>query len=446
MRNILTRCVLPLAAVSLAILSCPAPSNAQKAGSATPEQLPSDFLKTKPIMSGSNTAGKLRRNATGTATPNGLAAAAVPAIDTLTYWTGAFTAPGYDSSGNPQSVWPYEMVGTAPETGSTTVINAPIIPVTVRLLDADGSVAVRSGVRLVLSVSSNIVNAVVQSPEFQSAKYTSGSGQLNDQMMRAQFNDRLSSDDDSSWHTLLSPRVKRGRVMSIPYGNWAYALNADGSCCAFALVEASVFSNLLFPPTYPVDNSTVIGAAELAGDMTTHDLTTLLFNNVYLYNTTVANCCVLGFHNADVEPGIASNGNRTRLYVMDYASWMSNGLFSFGFQDITAFSHELAETFNDPFADNATPWWLSVDPVFGSGQCQNILETGDVVEVLNSLDPVFSISMNGRTYHPQNEAMFPWFAFESPSSAHLGAYSFPDETTLTTLSPGPLLPGCQPVP
>jgi len=82
-----------------------------------------------------------------------------------------------------------------------------------------------------------------------------------------------------------------------------------------------------------------------------------------------------------------------------------------------------------------------VDAFTGGGLCQNNLETGDVVEVLTTL-PTYSIAMNGMTYHPQNEALFSWFAFESPSHAHLGAYSFPDETTLTTLSQSNLLPGC----
>lgn len=147
----------------------------------------------------------------------------------------------------------------------------------------------------------------------------------------------------------------------------------------------------------------------------------------------------------DFEPGDAHNGNREKRFVMDYSSWISNGLFSFGFEDITALSHEIAETFNDPFIDNATPWWLSVDPTLGFSLCQDNLETGDVVEVLTG-NPVFPVSINNRTYHPQNEALFSWFAFQSPSHAHLGAYSFPDETTLTLLSPGPLLPGCTPAP
>jgi hypothetical protein len=80
----------------------------------------------------------------------------------------------------------------------------------------------------------------------------------------------------------------------------------------------------------------------------------------------------------------------------------------------------MSETFGDPFVDNATPWWLSIDPFFGNGLCQNNLETGDVIEVLSS-NPVHAIPMHGRTYHPQNEALLPWFAFESPSTARAGA-------------------------
>lgn len=93
--------------------------------------------------------------------------------------------------------------------------------------------------------------------------------------------------------------------------------------------------------------------------------------------------------------------------------------------------------------NNATPWWENVNPFAGFGICQNNLETGDVVEILTCL-PVYQIFMNGMVYHPQVEAAFSWFAFQSPSTAGNGSYSFPDPTTLTALSPTPLLPGCVP--
>jgi hypothetical protein len=426
--------------ISLAILLVVGLTNATFAQtSIESRKLPATLLrKMKPRTARSG-------EAFGTTKNNGISSAAATSglagVDSVVNWSDQFTAPGFDFDDNPQSVWPYTMVGNPPESGSQTSINSPVVPVTVDLLGPAGSVAftVRPG--------NNVVNGVLGSPVFQPFIYTSGVGQFNDQMMRAEFWDRIHHHgSDNGWHTNLVPRLRNGRRMRIPFltpaGDRAWFVFVDSSDnpVLFA-IDLTVFGNLLFPATAPVDNSTPIGAAELAGDITTHDISTFLFNNVALFDGDINTCCVLGFHTYDFEPGDKKNGNRERRYVLNFASWLSPGLFFFGFEDITAWSHELAETFNDPFVDNQTPWWLSVDPFAGFSLCQDNLETGDVVEVLTSL-PTYSIAMNGLTYHPQNEALFPWFAFESPSPAHLGAYSFPDETTLTELSPANLHPGC----
>jgi len=78
-------------------------------------------------------------------------------------------------------------------------------------------------------------------------------------------------------------------------------------------------------------------------------------------------------------------------------------LFGSAFVDVTAHSHEIAETYNDPFVasdgiHNITPWWLAPN-----GVRQNNLETGDVIEGLPSA--TFPITLGGFTYHPQNEAL-----------------------------------------
>jgi hypothetical protein len=112
---------------------------------------------------------------------------------------------------------------------------------------------------------------------------------------------------------------------------------------------------------------------------------------------------------------------------MNYSSWVTPGLFGPGFADITPLSHEMSETFNDPFVNNATPWWLAPN-----GNCQNNLETGDVIEGLPNA--TVTISLNGATYHPQNEALLQWFAGITPSSAIHHAYSYPDTTVLTAAS------------
>jgi hypothetical protein len=114
---------------------------------------------------------------------------------------------------------------------------------------------------------------------------------------------------------------------------------------------------------------------------------------------------------------------------MNFSSWMSPGIFRFGAGDITALSHEMSELFNDPFVDafgdNFTPWWKAPN-----GLCQDNRETGDVIE--NLPDQVFPITMHGFTYHPQNEALLPYFEFQQPpSNAIDGAYSYPDTSVLS---------------
>jgi hypothetical protein len=84
---------------------------------------------------------------------------------------------------------------------------------------------------------------------------------------------------------------------------------------------------------------------------------------------------------------------------------------------------------NDPFVNNATPSWLFPG---SATHCQSNLETGDPVEVFANAG--FPVTIDGFTYHPQTEALLQWFSRKGPSDAIDGAYSFPDETILTTPS------------
>lgn len=412
-------------------------------------RVPLDFLRGATPLRVDTEAG---RHKAGLARASG----GVPNVDSVVNFTSQFTAPGFDSADQPQSVWPFSMVGRAPQANQVTRIKSPIVPITVELLDADGHVGLSpNGSPLRMVVGQDTVDATVRSPVYGSFPYNSGTGQFTDQMMRTMFWDKFphhadhaehgDHDDDHDelhgYHVVLQPQVKATRTIQLAFGTYRYAPRADGSCCAFILADINEFGGKVFPAT-PDDTSTVLGSVENSGDATTKDITTLLFKDFFLYQGDPANCCILGFHSYDLEPGTPANGNREKRYVMNYSSYISPNLFSFGFQDITAFSHEMAELFADPFVDNATPWWLSQDPVLGSSLCQNNLETGDVTEVLNQ--PVHPIPMNGRTYHPSNEALLSWFAFQSPSTARAGAYSFPDETVLPGLSPGPLHAGCVP--
>ena len=381
-------------------------------------------------------------------------------FDSIPYFEGSFETAGYGPTGAPQNKWYYSMAGQSPNEGETTRFRSPVIPVSIELLAADGTQGYYNGQPLYYDAT-QYVSAFVKSPVYRNSRYSSSQDptQITDAIMRAEFLGRNGSDngngnqggwrnwqgggnqqqgggqqqgDSGNWHTLLSPAVRDNYVMKIPYGYYYFAPNTDGSCCSFILVDYNTFGNLLIPPTTP-DSTTAVGNAEITGEITTKDISTFLFPNTYLYFGTPGNCCVLGFHTYDNEAGTPQNGNLPRRYVLNYSSWISPGIFAGGIQDVTALSHEMAETFNDPFVasdgiHNITPWWLSPN-----GNCQDNLEVGDVIEGLPN--DTYPVTIDGFAYHPQNEALLSWFEFQSPSQAIDQAYSYPDESTLTALSP-----------
>ena len=354
-------------------------------------------------------------------------------IDSMQTWNDQYFTDGFDANNNPVSRWFTSTVGNPPNTHGTTMINSPIVPVIMDLRNFDGSPRFVNGHPLISSAEP-FVQPVLNSPVFSNNTYSSSSTptQFTDAVQRAEYFSTAKAD----WHTILAPSVKTTRTMVLIRGTYQFALNPDGTCCAFILVDANTFVNALFPAV-ATDTTTPIGAAENAGDITTKDLSNFLFPNVFLFDS--GGCCILGFHSYDFEPPTDKH-NIEQRYVVAYSSWISPGLFGSAFTDVTATSHEIAETYNDPFVasdgiHNVTPWWLSPN-----GNCQNDLETGDVIEGLGNA--TFPITMNGFTYHPQNEALLQYFTRQAPSSAIDGAYSYPNESVLS----GPSAPqhaGCQ---
>jgi hypothetical protein len=137
-------------------------------------KVPRDFLKrVNPKASSSKekfaAIGWSKKKTLGLNTAAGVG---IPGVDSLLNWSDQFTAPGFDFNGNPQSVWPYTMVGLPPASGRSVTINAPIVPVTLDLLAADGSVAIYHGHLLSFQANRKIVNNVVRSPIYQPFIYT----------------------------------------------------------------------------------------------------------------------------------------------------------------------------------------------------------------------------------------------------------------------------------
>src|SRR5579884_1709379 len=319
----------------LLALLCSIPAfaqNAQQQSSQNKDVLPDSFLTTKHVRYGHVKAGgpfatnkhfsSVSKAAASSlsSTTNASTSSFPPGVDTLVNFVGNFSEPGINYNGKPNSNWHYSIVGNPPSQSRTTVINAPVVPVNISMLNADGTpryvitdttncphctpAELGKRVRLFYSITP-FVKKFLASPVFANADYSSSPvpTQFVDAVQKAEFGNF----GRPGWHPLLQPSLKKTRTMALIEGTYFYSLNDDGSCCRFVLVSDPVFGGELFPPSTP-DNSTIIGSAEVAGDMTTQDITTFFFPNVYLYDNNNPNdCCVLGYHTFDVEAGDASN-------------------------------------------------------------------------------------------------------------------------------------------
>ena len=422
-----------------------------------PDQITAEFTKNSNLQFTSLNRAAAGLNGTQQATLPG-----IPGIDSVPNFSGAYSTPGFLPNGQPNSNWLFNTLGNAPAAGGTTTLDAPIVPVSLDFRNADGSprfvrtvngkaitcgTPTEPGCKRLFFDPAPFIEPVLQSPVFSNSNYTSSPAptQFADAVARAEYQGA-----PDSWHTLLAPSVKTTQTMVINqdptcgigrgkggHCSYLFALKPDGSCCFFVLLDVNTFENELFPPavnTFPPPTNTPIGAAEAAGDITTKSVATFFFPPAYLFIPIkhARPCCIGGFHSVDLEPGDASNGNLPRLFVVNYSTWDQPIFLDPTVLDVTGLSHEISETYNDPFVaifgPDITPWWLSPN-----GNCQDNLEVGDVIEGLPH--QVFPTTMpNGITYHPQNEALLQWFEFQSPSTAINGAYSYPDITTLTALS------------
>lgn len=324
------------------------------------------------------------------------------------------------------TTFPYTMMGNDPALGHKTEVPAKIVAVSLQLLNPDGSTLATVPV-------GEFEQPVMNSPNFQQFKYEHDSEpvQFADGVQRAEFFNSMKV----NWHTELNPAGIVDRVtISVPKfvtvvsrGVRVTALNYQ----AGTLPDGHIFVlmlNLFFNQQLGV----IVNNAIDGNHFTTDAVNITLFPNTFLYSFNRANpllrgsCCTLGFHTYFTD-----GGTPEQRWITDYASWISPGLFGAGFEDVTAISHEISETFNDPFLNNATPvWQFPGEP----GACQGNLETGDPVEVLANASFPVTLKKDGVpfTYHPQTEALLQWFAQTSPSDAIHGAYSYPGLTDLTT--------------
>jgi hypothetical protein len=356
--------------------------------------------------------------------PNAIAGnpGAVPNVISVPNFSRSFTVNGV--------TFPYTMVGNDPSLGHRTTIPTKLVAVSLQLLNADGTVfdTVDAG---------QFVQPALNSPNFQRFKYEhdGSSGipgeptQFSDAIQRAEFFSSM----DPNWHTELSPSLVDSITITVPKfvnvrfrGQVVQAINYQSGIAPDGHRFVLMF-NLFFNQQLGIIMNNEIDA----GRFTTDAFNLPLLPNTFLFSFNPNNpkvrgsCCVLGFHTYFTDGAVPES-----RWITQFASWISPGIFGGGFEDVTAISHEIAETFNDPFVNNVTPrWQFPGEP----GVCQGNLETGDPVEVLANASFPVTLKNKGveTTYHPQTEALLQWFAETVPSDALHGAYSYPDLTALT---------------
>ncbi len=314
------------------------------------------------------------------------------------------SVPHFNSSFQFQArTYRFTIVGGNPQRGQTTTIPTQIIPLN---LFFEGY-ADEKGNPIILEAEPNLAN-IVNSPSFRSAQYPGSYTQFGDAVQRAQFYHAMTPD----WHTLLdSPKVLHPVNIEVPSGSATlYRIRSTGAL--FAVVDEGFFVSQL---------NTILQFE----DMDAGGLPIAITANVFLApRADIRQCCVLGFHTS------FDAGERGGLQVVQtfvWASWITPGIFGSTVADVTAISHEISEWFNDPFSTNLVPEWQF--PAAPSS-CQNNLETGDPMSA--SPHAGYPVIIGNFTYHPQNETLLQWFQRKTPSDAIDRAYSFPDETLLTS--------------
>lgn len=317
-------------------------------------------------------------------------------VSSVPFFSGSFSAQG--------QTFPYTIVGGKPQAGGTTQVPVQIVPISMffeEFVDA-------SGAPIVLDPAP-VMNRVESSPNFHTATYATGSTQFADAVQRAQFHNAAAAD----WHTMLGdPQALKPLRITVPRG-LAKVYRNPGTGVTYAIVDTDFFLSQL---------NTIIQLEELEPGA----LAIALTSNVFLApQSDIKKCCVLGFHTS-FDMGQLAQLKYVQTFI--WATWVDQGIFGQNLADVTPMSHEISEWANNPFGSNLVPSWQ----VPNSNICQSNLETGDPLATMPNAG--YPVEIEGFTYHPQSEVMMQWFQRNSTSDAFEGAFSFPDQTLVTSPS------------
>jgi hypothetical protein len=339
-----------------------------------------------------------RLSASTNAALQGSAAASSPiTIKSVPFFTSSFTFQN--------QTFPFSMMGHAPQRGGTTRIDTSYVAISFffdEFVDQNGN-------NIVIDATGN-TNTLLNGPDFERAPFATGNTQFSDAVQRAEFfNVMKKGDDDDQWHTLLeNPRQFKPITVEVPFGS--SLVFSDGTNF-FAFVDINFMNSQL---------NTLVQTEDIHVD----EVPIFATHNTVYADFTFGGCCIGGFHTAFEANQV---GNTVFVQTFAFATSLDAAVANdiFGdptlFADVDALSHELTETFNDPFVNNIVPSWQFPD--LPAGVCSNVLETGDPVE--NTPNPTFPVTVDNFLYHPQTEALLQWFERQNPSTAFNGDFSFP---------------------
>lgn len=295
------------------------------------------------------------------------------------------------------TTFPYTMVGKNPFTAHASgavSVPAVIVPVVVKLTNGD---TFNPTVADACAPSSSVTR-MLSSPIFKSKAYTwggrkVGTGQFVSVFRRAEFRQQTKPTGlNPDLQVNLVPTTTTRISVTVPT-----AASAEGSvsCGNLAAMEIGWWDN---------EVQTVLMPKLAAKGFGSGDFPIFVLSNVVEYDTTPANCCILGYHNAFTNP---ADGGTTTYGTAMYDN-THNALA--GVKDISVLTHEVAEWMDDPLVngvDNNTNAWGNIGQVTG---CQTNLEVGDPLS-----GTLQNTRLAGKTWHPQELAFFSWFYHQSPS-------------------------------
>ena len=302
----------------------------------------------------------------------------------LTTWNGSFSFNG--------STFSYNMVGTAPSTGSSTTVAVEIIPVKIVITNRRGVLTTYDPSH-VLSNGNTVTANTVASPIFRPIPFTAGgvdmgTTQYIDAFQRANFWGEVQS--NTGYHVLLGgPTVlseqtlrpsSRTGTTGVVFGFNAGLVDINW----FDVQLQNLISKLgIQPNTFPI----------------------FLTYNVYL--TENGSCCIGGYH--------SSAGSTAAPQAYAHATYVDHaGAFA---EDVSALSHEIGEWVDDPLVVNLN----------GNNTPCGVLEVGDPLENNSNFGAFPYTGTNGFTYNLQDLVTLPYFG-APPSTSVNGEFTFQGES------------------